>query len=264
MWIRQIHRWLSIIFTVTVVANFVTMAFGDRRSGWSILHCRHSSFCCSAASICSRCPMSRNDAASQRPWIRGENDGRQVTQEVAKVAKRPPPKVPAKPTLLSGGNPQIAKGYGDAPVQAYIAAMPGWKRDVGRRLDALITRTVPDVRKAVKWNSPLLRRRGRGLVPRRPLLHEVHQGGVLPRHVAAILPARRVQEQGRALPRHPRGRPARRSAIRRLGEAGQPSCPGGFPSRALAALSPAHEPAAHALYLRLASPSGRGARKWGN
>ncbi len=60
----------------------------------------------------------------------------------------------AKPTLLSGGNPQIAKGYGDAPVQAYIAAMPGWKRDVGRRLDALIVRTVPGVRKAVKWNSP--------------------------------------------------------------------------------------------------------------
>ena len=59
-----------------------------------------------------------------------------------------------KPTLLSGGNPQIAKGDGDAPVQAYIAAMAGWKRDVGRRLDALIARTVPGVRKAVKWNSP--------------------------------------------------------------------------------------------------------------
>jgi hypothetical protein len=59
-----------------------------------------------------------------------------------------------KPTLLAGGNPQIAKGYGDAPVQAYIAAMPGWKRDIGRRLDALITRTVPGVSKAVKWNSP--------------------------------------------------------------------------------------------------------------
>jgi hypothetical protein len=56
--------------------------------------------------------------------------------------------------LLSGGNPQIAKGYGDAPVQAYIAAMPGWKSDVGRRLDEIIVRTVPGVRKAVKWNSP--------------------------------------------------------------------------------------------------------------
>ena len=60
----------------------------------------------------------------------------------------------AKPALLAGGNPQIAKADGDAPVQAYIAAMPGWKRDVGRRLDALIVRTVPGVRKAVKWNSP--------------------------------------------------------------------------------------------------------------
>jgi hypothetical protein len=68
----------------------------------------------------------------------------------AKVAK----KAAAKPVLLSGGNPQIAKGDGDAPVQAYIAAMPGWKRDVGRHLDALIVRTVPGVHKAVKWNSP--------------------------------------------------------------------------------------------------------------
>ena len=60
----------------------------------------------------------------------------------------------AKPKLLAGGNPQIAKGYGDAPVRAYIAALPGWKRAVGRRLDALITRTIPGVHKAVKWNSP--------------------------------------------------------------------------------------------------------------
>jgi len=72
----------------------------------------------------------------------------------AKVAK------PVK--LLSGGNPQIAKADGDAPVQAYIAAMPGWKRDVGRRLDGLIVRTVPGVRKAVKWNSPLYGVEGQG------------------------------------------------------------------------------------------------------
>ena len=64
--------------------------------------------------------------------------------------------------LLSGGNPQIAKADGDAPVQAYIAAMPGWKRDVGRRLDALIVRTVPGVRKAVKWNSPFYGIEGQG------------------------------------------------------------------------------------------------------
>ena len=60
-----------------------------------------------------------------------------------------------KPKLLAGGNPQIPKGDGDGPVQAYIAAMPGWKREVGRRLDELVVRAVPGVRKAVKWNSPL-------------------------------------------------------------------------------------------------------------
>jgi hypothetical protein len=70
--------------------------------------------------------------------------------------------VAAKPVLLAGGNPQIAKGDGDAPVQAYIAAMPGWKRDVGRRLDALIVRTVPNVRKGVKWNSPFYGIDGKG------------------------------------------------------------------------------------------------------
>ena len=64
--------------------------------------------------------------------------------------------------LLSGGNPQIAKADGDAPLQAYIAAMPGWKSDVGRRLDALIVRTVPGVLKAVKWNSPLYGVEGQG------------------------------------------------------------------------------------------------------
>ena len=68
----------------------------------------------------------------------------------------------AKPALLSGGNPQIAKADGDAPVQAYIAAMPGWKREVGRRLDALIVRTVPGVQKAVRWNSPFYGVEGQG------------------------------------------------------------------------------------------------------
>ncbi len=91
---------------------------------------------------------------------------------VAKVAKKvstatvktiaQPSSKSAKTVLLSGGNPQIAKGYGDAPVQAYIAGMPGWKRDVGRALDALIVRTVPHVHKAVKWNSPLYGIEGQG------------------------------------------------------------------------------------------------------
>jgi hypothetical protein len=78
------------------------------------------------------------------------------------VKRKPAAAKAAKPTLLAGGNPQIAKADGDAPVQAYIAAMPGWKRDVGRRLDALIARNVPDVRKAVKWNSPFYGIEGQG------------------------------------------------------------------------------------------------------
>src|SRR5262245_12035559 len=67
-----------------------------------------------------------------------------------------------KPVLLAGGNPQVAKGDGDAPVQAYIAAMPGWKHEVGCRLDSLIVRTVPNVRKAVRWNSPFYGIEGQG------------------------------------------------------------------------------------------------------
>ena len=83
------------------------------------------------------------------------------------MANKSPKKVTKKPAteppkLLSGGNPQIALGYGDAPVQAYIAAMPGWKGDVGRRLDALIVRTVPGVIKAVKWNTPFYGVEGQG------------------------------------------------------------------------------------------------------
>ena len=75
-----------------------------------------------------------------------------------KAASKPQSRRAAKPALLAGGDPQIA----NAPVQAYIAAMPGWKRDVGRHLDALIARTVPGVRKAVKWNSPLYGVEGQG------------------------------------------------------------------------------------------------------
>ena len=79
-----------------------------------------------------------------------------------KSAQKSPARKDAKPVLLSGGNPQIAKAYGDAPVQAYIAAMPGWKSDVGRRLDAIIGRAVPGVHKAVKWNSPFYGFEGQG------------------------------------------------------------------------------------------------------
>ncbi len=88
-----------------------------------------------------------------------------MANKTAKAAKAEKPDSgpgAGKPRLLAGGNPQIAKADGDAPVQAYIAAMPGWKADVGRRLDALVTREVPHVRKAVKWNSPLYGIEGRG------------------------------------------------------------------------------------------------------
>jgi hypothetical protein len=93
---------------------------------------------------------------------------KKTARKSAKVAKKAAAKrVATKPRrararLLAGGNPQIAKADGDAPVQAYIAAMPGWKREVGRRLDALIVRTIPGVRKAVKWNSPFYGVEGQG------------------------------------------------------------------------------------------------------
>ena len=78
-----------------------------------------------------------------------------MARKATATTKKPLPlAADGKSMLLSGGNPQIAKGYGDGPVQAYIAAMPGWKSGLGRRLHALIVRAVPDVRKAVKWNSP--------------------------------------------------------------------------------------------------------------
>jgi hypothetical protein len=72
------------------------------------------------------------------------------------------PPMTDEPKLLSGGNPQIPKGEGDAPVQAYIAAMPGWKSAAGRRLDNLVEKTVPNVKKAVKWNSPFYGVEGKG------------------------------------------------------------------------------------------------------
>ena len=78
------------------------------------------------------------------------------------MARQIKPQKKKKVVLLSGGNPQIAKADGEAPVQAYIAAMPGWKQDVGKRLDALIERSVPGVRKAVKWNSPFYGIEGKG------------------------------------------------------------------------------------------------------
>ena len=99
--------------------------------------------------------MKAKPAESKRTRVAGKSKRPSTT-------KRKASKVAAKPALLSGGNPQIMKGDGDAPVQAYIAAMPGWKRDVGRRVDALVGRTVPKARKAIKWNSPFYGIEGQG------------------------------------------------------------------------------------------------------
>ena len=102
--------------------------------------------------------MPPNGAATGR-----EQDGRQDAEEIGKCGEQARARrAAAKPKLLAGGNPQIAKAEGDAAVQAWIAAMPGWKRETGRVLDALIVRAVPGVRKAVKWNSPLYGVEGRG------------------------------------------------------------------------------------------------------
>ncbi len=144
----------------------------------------------------------------------------------------------SRPVLLSGGNPQIAKGYGDAPVQAYIAAMPGWKSDLGRRLDALIIRTVPDVHKAVKWNSPLYGMEGDGWFLG---LH------VFTKYVKVAFfrgaPPSAPSRQGNpsreevALPRHPRETiRSMKSQFTAWVQAGQPSCPASGCERILADL----------------------------
>ena len=103
----------------------------------------------------SRKSQSKSSAKASAKTSRGATKGRPVKPARSKKKGK-------KVTLLAGGNPQIAKGDGDAPVQAYISAMPGWKRDVGQRLDALIVRSVPNVRKAVKWNSPFYGIEGQG------------------------------------------------------------------------------------------------------
>jgi hypothetical protein len=106
-------------------------------------------------------PKGRSRVAKGK-GVAAKAQGAARTAERSTAALRKAPSVAAAPVLLAGGNPQIAKGDGDAPVQAYLAAMPGWKRDVGRQLDALIARGVPNVRKAVKWNSPFYGIEGQG------------------------------------------------------------------------------------------------------
>ena len=113
-------------------------------------------------------PSKTKPIAARRPSRVKAKPGESKRTRVSGKSKRPSTtknkasKVAAKPALLAGGNPQIAKGGGNAPVQAYIAALPGWKRDIGRSLDALIGRAVPKARKAIKWNSPFYGIEGRG------------------------------------------------------------------------------------------------------
>src|SRR5262245_1814582 len=149
-----------------------------------------------------------------------------TAERVAVTAAKPRQTLPkslprkvAKPARLAGGNPQIAKADGDAPVQAYIAAMSGWKRDVGRRLDALIVRTVPGVRKAVKWNSPFYGIEGQGWFLSFHCFTKYIKVAFFRGTSLRPVPPGRVQTQGGALPRHPPGRPARRSAGGDVGDA---------------------------------------------
>ena len=98
-----------------------------------------------------------------KPKAKSPSRASKPRKSVTKSKSRPKAASKPKPVkLLSGGNPQIAKADGDAPVQAYIVATPGWKRDIGKRLDTLVARNVPNVRKAVKWNSPFYGIDGQG------------------------------------------------------------------------------------------------------
>ena len=115
--------------------------------------------------------------------------------------------VAAGPALLAGGNPRIPKADGDAPVQAYIAAMPGWKRDIGRRLDALVASTVPGVRKAVRWNSPFYGLEGQGWFLGFHVF--THYVKVTFFRGTSLRPVPPGDGQGRALDRRPRGRSGR-------------------------------------------------------
>src|SRR4026209_1148536 len=126
----------------------------------------------------------------------------------------------AKPALLACGNPQIAKADGDAPVQAYIAAMPGWKRDVGRSLDTLIVRTVPDVRKAVRWNSPFDGGESDGWFLNFHCFTKYVKVAFFRGSSLRPVPPGKSRHKGRALARHPRGRPARRGADSGVDQAG--------------------------------------------
>ena len=158
-------------------------------------------------------PSTSGREKARRGGVQGTREGRGGSESRREAGQ-------ARSKLLSGGNPQIAKADGDAPVQAYIAAMPGWKRDLGKRLDALIVRNVPNVRKAVKWNSPFYGIEGQGwFLSFHVFTHYVKVTFFRGTSLRPSRPA--AQEQGRALDRHPRRRRARRGADGDVGEAGR-------------------------------------------
>ena len=146
--IWQIHRWLSIAFRRPSSPTSSQWESG-KPPAWVVYSPLLPLFLLLFTGLyLFLLPYTARCAGARRRRIGANRNGQQEVGEGRKESRREA----SRPAL--SGNPQIAKGDGDAPVQAYIAAMPGWKRDVGRRLDALIVRTVPGVRKAVKWNSP--------------------------------------------------------------------------------------------------------------
>lgn len=146
-----------------------------------------------------------------------------TSKKSAKGAKKAPPK-PVRPSQCTSSQAAILRSrrpLATLPCKPTSRPCPAGKRISGSASTRSSWPPSPMFSRPSS-GTRRLRHRGPGLVPRHPLLHEVHQGGFLPRHVAASRPPRRVQAKGSALPRHPRGRPARRSSIRRLGEASQP------------------------------------------
>ena len=149
----------------------------------------------------SRASKPRKSATNSKSPLKAGAKAKPGAKEAKPIKVRDGEKVAV--VLLSGGNPRIAKGDGDAPVQAYIAAMPGWKRDVGRRLDALIVRNVPNVRKAVKWNSPFYGVEGQGwFLSFHVFTHYVKVGFFRGTSLRPVPPGASKQEEARYLDIH--------------------------------------------------------------
>jgi hypothetical protein len=156
---RSILRWIHLIFSIPII-GYAYSPFEVLPNYAPIVSIYRCSRNCRDGTVDVERPCPR---ATDFEKIAGRLGVNTVAGNTSRKSAEVANKAAARPVkLLSGGNPQIAKAYGDAPVQDYIAAMPGWKSDVGRRLDALIVRTVPNVYKAVKWNSPFYGIEGQG------------------------------------------------------------------------------------------------------